>query len=320
MYFIPNIYSEDGAYSFNALTFNVLQYVDANSDNNKILQVISDKNSEMSISNATLIQDEIDYIVSKLSSLTYGKNVTVLQSFLNDLSEEIEKKGNNDSSIIKWLKTQIDTEGIDGPTSQALIFLARDLNGTEATYLFFNCFQVPTGCGDSYYESRKSHLADLISQYNYSLPESEDERDAKSIDFLLAVSPRTIYYTNSINGYDNTIFFSDKEIYEITQAGRNEHEKREIEGIIYLIILEGYNKGGNITKLLDSTSSFPWSEDNNTLWLRTLSKISPLTRNKVIDLATSMSLNGNEDKIYENLIEAGQKCGGAASYECPIYQ
>ncbi len=81
------------------------------------------------------------------------------------------------------------------------------------------------------------------------------------------------------------------------------------------MILEGYNKGGNITKLAENILS-QWREDLERtrtgnlgesrieLWLRTLSGSDPLTRNVVIDLAT---VNGNEDKIYENLIEAGRQ-------------
>ncbi len=55
----------------------------------------------MSVSNPTLIQNDINYVVSKLSSLTDGKNGIALKSFLNDLTEEIEKKGDNGSSFIE---------------------------------------------------------------------------------------------------------------------------------------------------------------------------------------------------------------------------
>ena len=91
----------------------------------------------------------------------------------------------------------------------------------------------------------KTRLTHLISENNYSLPESNDERDAKSIDFLLAISPPII---RSIDSKD--IVFSGKDAQMIAQhAGFNENQRDEIEGIIYLIILEGHNKGANITKL-----------------------------------------------------------------------
>ena len=43
------------------------------------------------------------------------------------------------------------------------------------------------------------------------------------------------------------------------------------------------------------------------LWLRNFSVIEPSVHNAIIDLATNMTLNGNEDKIYVNLIDAGRK-------------
>ena len=104
----------------------------------------------------------------------------------------------------------------------------------------------------------KRSLAHLISANNYSLPESTDERDAKSIDFLLAISPPIIRSIGS-----NDIVFSGKDAQMMGRLiGNNEFHKNqeeEIEGILYLIILEGHNKGANISKLAMNILS-KWEE------------------------------------------------------------
>ena len=114
----------------------------------------------------------------------------LLYDFLIDLSEDIKNGVNNDTSYIKWIKKQIDIEGINGPLSNALVFLSGELGDEQILY----------------HQSMKTHLAHLISENNYSLPESNDERDAKSIDFLLAISPPIIRSIDS-----NDIVFSGKD-------------------------------------------------------------------------------------------------------------
>ena len=302
LFFIPHIYSENGSYPSKHsafVTFNDFQYENTYLDNNKILKVSLNKaNFENYMSNNTEIQNDVNDIISKLSSIIIEKNRVLLNDFLIDLSEDIKKGGNNDTSYIKWIKKQIETEGINGPISNALVFLAGELSSEQILS----------------HQSMKTRLAHLISENNYSLPESNDERDAKSIDFLVAISPPIIRSIDS-----NDIVFSGKDAQMMANLiGFNENQRDEIEGIIYLIILEGHNKGANITKLAMNILS-KWEEDRKQtfsenlgeskieLWLRTFSVIEPSVRNAIIDLGTNMTLNGNEDKIYVNLIDAGRQ-------------
>ena len=302
LYFIPNIYSENDSYPYkhgSFVTFSDFQYENTFLDYNKMLKVILTNSSfEKDLSNKTEIQNDVNDIISKLSPLIIEKNRVLLHDFLIDLSEDIKNGVNNDTSYMKWIKKQIDTEGINGPISNALVFLSGELSGEQIFY----------------HESMKTRLAHLISENNYSLPESNDERDAKSIDFLLAISPPIIRSIDS-----NDIVFSGKDAQMMAQhTGFNENQRDEIEGIIYLIILEGHNKGANITKLAMNILS-KWEEDGEKtftenpgeskieLWLRTFSVIEPSVRNAIIDLATNMTLSGNEDKIYVNLIDAGRQ-------------
>jgi hypothetical protein len=304
LYFIPNIYSENGNYpnKYGAfVTFSDFQYENTHLDYNKILKVSLNKaNFENNLSNKTEIQNDVNDIISKLSPLIIEKNRILLHDFLIDLSEDIQKGGNNDTSYMKWIKKQIDTEEIKGPISNALVFLAGELSGEQPFY----------------HERIKIGLAHLINANNYSLPESMDERDAKSIDFLLRISPPIIRSIDS-----NDIVFSGKDANMMAQRiGFNEKQSDEIEGIIYLVILEGHNKGANITKLAMNILS-KWEEDRQQtfienrgesqieLWLRTFSVIEPSVRNAIIDLGTNMTLNDNEDKIYVNLIDAGRQIG-----------
>jgi len=302
LYFIPNIYPENDSYPnkhISFVTFSDFQYENIFLDYNKMLKVVLTNSSfEKDLSNKTEIQNDVNDIISKLSPLMTENGGILLYDFLIDLSEDIKNGVNNDTSYIKWIKKQIDIEGINGPLSNALVFLSGELGDEQILY----------------HESMKTHLAHLISENNYSLPESNDERDAKSIDFLLAISPPII---RSIDSKD--IVFSGKDAQMIAQhAGFNEDQRDEIEGIIYLIIIEGHNKGANITKLSMNILS-KWEEDVEKtftenlgeskieLWLRTFSVIEPSVRNAIVDLATNMTLSGNEDKIYVNLIDAGRK-------------
>jgi len=138
------------------------------------------------------------------------------------------------------------------------------------------------------------------------LPESEDERDAKSLGLLKSISPTIIRFSNSTK-----IVFDGHRAAEMGQkTGFDEQKRHEIEQIIYLMIVEGYNKGANITKLASNIWS-QWekqkgsSDDWILTWLRTLAVLDTSIRNKIIDVATNMSLNGNEDKIYANIREVG---------------
>ncbi len=302
LYLIPNIYPENDNYPYKQVyfvTFSDLQYKNTYFDDNKMLNIVLTKSTfEKDLSNETEIQNDVKDILSKLSPLMIEKNRILLQHFLINLSEDIKNGGNNDTSYMKWIKKQLDIEGINGPLSNALVFLSGELIDEQILY----------------HESMKTRLAHLISENNYSLPESNDERDAKSIDFLLTISPPII---RSLDSKD--IVFSGKDAQMIAQhAGFNEDQRNEIEGIIYLIIIEGHNKGANITKLSINILS-KWEEDVKKtftenlgeskieLWLRTFAVIEPSVRNSIIDLATNMTLNGNEDKIYVNLIDAGRQ-------------
>src|SRR4030095_6299969 len=123
---IPSIYSASRDYKSKLvyyISIDELRYVDASS-NNKILQLFSSNApADVNVSNTT-IQNDVGDILSKLSSQIKGKEVTVLQGFLIDVSKEIDNKGNNGSSVIKWLNRQIGNETMSGPLAQALVFLA----------------------------------------------------------------------------------------------------------------------------------------------------------------------------------------------------
>jgi hypothetical protein len=298
---IPSIYSASRDYKSKLvyyISIDELRYVDASS-NNKILQLFSSNApADVNVSNTT-IQNDVGDILSKLSSQIKGKEVTVLQGFLIDVSKEIDNKGNNGSSVIKWLNRQIGNETMSGPLAQALVFLARELAGTED----------PQNNGTYHkhtYNDTKSTVASLLARGNYTLPESEDERDAKSLGFLKSISPAIIRFSNS-----NKLVFDGHRAAEIGQkTGLDEHQRHEIEQIIYLMIVEGYNRGANITNLASNIWS-QWekqkgsSDDWILTWLRTLAVLDTSIRNKIIDVATNMSLNGNEDKIYANIREVG---------------
>ena len=281
LFFIPNIYSENDSYPFKQssfVTFSDLQYKNTYLDYNKMLKVVLNTASvEKDLSNKTEIQNDVNDIVSKLSPLIIEKNKILLHDFLIDLSEDIKKRGNNDTSYMKWIKKQIDTEGIKGPISNALVFLAGELSSEQIFH---------------------HNLVHLLSENNYSLPESTDERDAKSIDFLLAISPATIRSNGS-----NDIVFSGKDARMMANLiGFNENQRDEIEGIIYLIILEGHNKGANISKLAMNILS-KWEEDRKQtfienrgeskieLWLRTFAVIEPSVRNAIIDSCNKYDLD-----------------------------
>lgn len=233
LFFIPNIYSENDIYHYKhsaIVTFNDFHYENTYLDYNKIMKVILNKaNLENDMSNKAEIQNDVNDIISKLSPLIIEKNRILLKDFLIDLSEDIKKGGNNDTGDLKWIKKQIDPEGINGPLSNAFVFLAGELSSEQILS----------------HQNMKTRLAHLINENNYSLPESTDERDAKSIDFLLAISPPIIRSIDS-----NDIVFSGKDAQMMANlVGFNENQRDEIEGLIYLIILEGHNKGTNITKL-----------------------------------------------------------------------
>jgi len=298
---LPSIYSASRDYKSKLVYYISIDKphdVDASSKN-KIFQLISSNApDDVNVSNTT-IQNDIGDILSKLSSQINGKEVTVLQSFLIDVAKEIDNKGNNGTSVVKWLNRQIGNESISGPLAQGLVFLARELAGTED----------PQNKGTyrkNTYNGTKNTVASLLARDNYTLPESDDERDAKSLGFLKSISPAIIRFSNS-----NEIIFDGHRAAEMGQkTGLNEHQVREIEQIIYLMIVEGYNKGANITKLASNIWT-QWEEQRGSsddwilTWLRTLAVLDTSIRNKIIDVATNMSLNGNEDKIYTNIREVG---------------
>ena len=58
----------------------------------------------------------------------------LLHDFLIDLSEDIKNRVNNDTSYMKWIKKQIDIEGINGPLIDALVFLSGELSGEQILY------------------------------------------------------------------------------------------------------------------------------------------------------------------------------------------
>jgi len=298
---IPSIYSASRDYRSNQvyyISIGEARDVDASS-NSKIIRISSSNApSYPNVSNTNLENDVRD-ILSKLSSQINGKEGTVLQSFLIDVSKEIENKGNNGSSVVKWLNRQIGNETKNGPLAQALVFVARELAGSED----------PQNNGTYHkntYNDTINTVASRLARNNYTLPESEDERDAKSLGFLKSISPAIIRFSNSTK-----IVFDGHRAAEIGQkTGLNEQQVREIEQLVYLMIVEGYNKGANITKLASNIWS-QWQEQKGSsdqfilTWLRTLAVLDTSIRNKIIDVATNMSLNGNEDKIYANIREVG---------------
>ena len=235
--------------------------------NNKILQLVStNAPADVNVSNMsnTTIQNDVGDILSKLSSQIKGKEATVLQGFLIDVAKEIDNRGNNGFSVVKWLNRQIGNESMSGPLAQALVFLARELAGTE-DHQNVGTYRKNT------YNGTKNTVASLLARDNYTLPESEDERDAKSLGFLKSISPAIIRFSNS-----NEIVFDGHRAAEMGQkTGLNEHQVREIEQIIYLMIVEGYNKGANITKLASNIWS-QWEEQKGSpgdwifTWLRVL--------------------------------------------------
>ena len=128
LYFIPNIYPENDIYPYkhgSLVTFSDFQYANIFLDYNKMLKVVLTNSSfEKDFSNKTEIQNDVNDIISKLSPLMTEKDRVLLHDFLIDLSEDIKNGVNNDTSYMKWIKKQIDIEGINAPLSNALVFLS----------------------------------------------------------------------------------------------------------------------------------------------------------------------------------------------------
>jgi hypothetical protein len=233
---------------------------------------------------------ETTEIVRQLSQSLSEKETMALKSVLNNLEQQIDRIGQNNYGIIFYIGSQVSNEDKNGAISQALISLAKQ-----------------------WLKSTPENANQSIMQITKQITKTEGSTKFDNIDNALLESAIMVS-TNGSNDINNKI-----NNFSALISQSNTTLIVPIKQVLYQIVLEDANKGGNASNTFDKIES---SITQNTMrvdlthlpMVKTLFHLAQLKvadniklLNQIIDKATNIvTTNRNENNIDELLIQQTQ--------------